>query len=177
MKNFEYLKYTYLHRKALKFIILRTIKDEGTRKLLLERAKYHDLDKALLYTLIEKKEASKYHRATASHHMKNNGPKCYLDYVEAILDYECAALTKPDKPLNAYDTINKYPNNKKKELLEVLHGMNMDSSYSIIPCETWDLYVEPFENVTEEMIMKEIYTYCTERPEEAALVLEYAKSL
>ena len=31
-----------------------------------------------------------------------------VDWIEAIIDWECARFTKPDKPLNAQDTCLKY---------------------------------------------------------------------
>lgn len=177
MKNFEHLKYTYLHRKALYFTIQKLIRDDTLRKVLIDRAKYHDLDKALLYTLIEKKEASAYHRAHAKHHMENSNTKSYVDYVEAILDYECAALTKPDKPLNAYDTILKFKVNNSDELLKITSLLGIDRSYKVHPDKDWEDYVSKFLPVTEEAIMQEIYEYCIKRPNDAFGVVSYAKSL
>ena len=38
---------------------------------------------------------------------ENDIEKTKLDYMEMILDWESARYTKPDKPLNAYDTLYK----------------------------------------------------------------------
>ena len=82
MNNFESCKYTYKHRKALEYLINLKIKDENIKKEMLKRAKIHDMDKMTLYLIIDKSEASKLHRKTASHHMENKNNKDYYDYLE-----------------------------------------------------------------------------------------------
>lgn len=67
----------------------------------------HDTDKLVLYGLygdIEK--SSKLHRKYSRHHIGNLETE--KDREDCIIDFECARLTKPDKPLNAYNTIMKY---------------------------------------------------------------------
>lgn len=79
----------------------------------------HDKDKLrLLKSGVDPKEASHRHRNYAGHHLvlKKDTPIadwmvnkpwitwCYL--IEAIIDFESAGLTKPDKPLNAQATVN-----------------------------------------------------------------------
>ena len=60
------------------------------------------------------KDIHKFHRKMNRHHVKNNLKKTTNDLIETIIDWECARLTKPDKPLNAYDTLMKfYPDYKK----------------------------------------------------------------
>lgn len=40
-----------------------------------------------------------------------------LDYVQMVIDWECARLTKPDKQMNARETLDKlYPELKDKVL-------------------------------------------------------------
>jgi hypothetical protein len=118
-KNYDYMKYTYLHRKSLQYYIrkysyLLTDKEIAS---LLERAKIHDLDKQTLYLTWDKKKASAYHKSTASHHTVKDRAisdnytlteQDRIDILESLFDFECSALTKPDKPLNAYDTVQKY---------------------------------------------------------------------
>lgn len=159
MKNYNHLVYTFLHRKAILYTIHKLIKDENLKQEMLKRAAIHDLDKAVLYTLIGKKEASVYHRMTAAHHMDNNIPKSYEDYVEAVIDYESAGYTKEDKPLNAYDTVRQYHPKHEEELLKVIRELGIDSSYKNSDDEDFKNFISIYLPVTEEMVLEEIYTY------------------
>ena len=66
---------------------------------------FHDLDKVILYPILGKKLTHKLHRNWSKHHYKDGDIK---NKVEAMFDWECARFTKPDKPLDAYDTWKKY---------------------------------------------------------------------
>ena len=107
MKNFDYCAYTYRHRQAIKYLINKLISNEELKTVMLQRAFIHDMDKMVMYQALDYADAHRIHTQTASHHLTNAIPKSYYDYVEAILDYESAGYTKPDKPLNAYDFIMK----------------------------------------------------------------------
>lgn len=39
---------------------------------------------------------------------KRNLKTSEIDWEQAIIDWECARITKPDKPLDAYDTLFKF---------------------------------------------------------------------
>ena len=66
----------------------------------------HDMDKIVLLTIgMNPKKVSKFHRSHSKHHMQNDTIK---DINSAIIDFECARITKPDKPMNARQTIAKY---------------------------------------------------------------------
>jgi hypothetical protein len=68
----------------------------------------HDAEKPLMYLFcfwMSIPEIHKFHRAHNRHHVKNNLKKSPDDLLDAIIDWECARLTKKDKPLNAYDTL------------------------------------------------------------------------
>ena len=163
-QNMGYLEYTYLHRKAFAYVVEELIKDPADKEEMLKRARFHDLDKSLLYTLIPKSEASRIHRNTSSHHMGNDGEKTRYDYMEAILDYECAALTKPDKPRNAYDTVKELRPNHEKELTEIMESLRINYSYKRTPDDKFKAYIE--KNMpTEERILSEIFQYIRENPE------------
>ena len=60
-----------------------------------------------MYLFYDKKDASNIHRDKTVHH-ENELEKTELDYIEMVLDWESARYTKPDKPLNAYDTLVNY---------------------------------------------------------------------
>lgn len=177
MTNSEYLMYTYMHRRAFRFVVETRIKDNEERKVLLERARWHDLDKALLYMLIPKKEASKWHVANSTHHIGNLLPRNDGDYMEAIVDFECAGFTKPDKPRNAYDTVMElYPANSEV-LLEILGKWGWKRSYKNTPNDAdWKEYVSNIPSISEEAIITEVIEYILEKPYEAAKVFSFAKA-
>ena len=161
-ENLDYSKYTYLHRKALGYYIKKNafLTDED-RLALLNRAKVHDMDKLTLYQIWDKKKASDYHRTHASHHVSElrklgiNPDR--LDYLECIFDMECAALTKPDKPLNAYDTLIVHYKDEYENFKPYLEYLHMDSSY--VAVNESDL--EFFKNlkVSDELILEDINKY------------------
>ena len=103
--------YTLRHKKAF----LKVEKQLTGKNTL--RGYLHDSDKILLYLFcfwMNVKDIHKFHRKMNRHHVKNNLKKTTNDLIETIIDWECARLTKPDKPLNAYDTLMKfYPDYKK----------------------------------------------------------------
>lgn len=170
-QNWNFIVYTYLHRKAIIYCIERDIKDIKLKEKMLERAKFHDLDKVYLYTFLPKKEASRIHRLTSRHHMENNIEKTYDDFVEAYLDYESAGFTKDDKPLNAYDTILTYETDPvvKDKLLEICKQIGTDYSYrnpgNPVVRDKWYKYINPFIPVTPEDILNDLSVIFTEREE------------
>ena len=107
MKNFDWCAYTYKHRKMFVYIANKLIKDEEMKAAILERAKYHDVDKLLLYMFLDQDISQKHHVVTHKHHLECNEEKSYIDLLETVIDYECSPYTKPDKPLNAFDFLNK----------------------------------------------------------------------
>lgn len=96
------------------------------------RGLVHDLDKLLWWFPIgyllgkNSQWVQKHHRNWARHHPHNPVNKNYNDYVEMIIDWECARFTKPDKPLNAYQTLYKFYPELEKEILPILKKLNLD---------------------------------------------------
>ncbi len=124
MKNREYIEYTYKHRKIVTFLAEKYFK--GNTELL-EKLKAHDMDKLFTYLFYAKKDVHNVHRTLTPHH-ENDLEKTYLDYVEMVLDWESARYTKPDKPLNAYDTLYKYYPEMEEHILPILKEMGIDKS-------------------------------------------------
>ena len=154
MKNEEYIKYTYKHRKVVMMLAKKYFK--GNDKLL-ERIEYHDLDKLFTYLLYDKKIVSKIHRDNTTHH-NNEIKKDYLDYIEMVLDWESARYTKPDKPLNAYDTLYKYYPSMEENILPILKLMNINESN--LPMDNDILeYAKSLEKVTKKDIVEEMIKY------------------
>lgn len=159
MKNFEYAKYTHLHRVALRYLISTNEHlTDDERKELLFRAETHDMDKMVLYMFWDKKDASAYHRSHASHHNRQNPTD--LDVLESIFDFECAGLTKPDKPLNAYDTVMKLKPELAPKFMPVLERLHMNASYNVCTPDALR-YISKFKNDGEQDILDEIHTYLT----------------
>ena len=71
----------------------------------------------ILYHFFDVKKVHEFHRKFAAHHTLK--AKTKNDYIQMIIDWECARYTKPDKPLNARETLYKfYP--QLKEIIEPL---------------------------------------------------------
>lgn len=93
----------------------------------------HDMDKLLwwypLGVLLGKNShwVQEHHRSHARHHPHNALVKSYDDYVEMVIDWECARFTKPDKPLNAYQTLYKFYPELEDKILPILQKLGLDS--------------------------------------------------
>ena len=124
MKNKEYIEYTYKHRKVVKLLAEKYFPDNQE---LLEQIEQHDLDKLYTYLFYDKKIASKTHREQNRHHV-NDLEKNHLDHIEMVLDWESARYTKPDKPLNAYDTLYAYYPEMSDVILPILEEIGIAKS-------------------------------------------------
>lgn len=102
MKNLNKILYTLRHKAAF----LQTEKKLTGRITL--SGLLHDLDKVVLLCLcINPATCSNIHRKFANHHERDNKIK---NIREAIIDWECARITKPTKPLNAREVwLASYP--------------------------------------------------------------------
>ena len=103
--SWKHIPYTLKHRKKL--IELSEIY-LGKRKYL-----FHDLDKVFMYIFfpyLGTKLIHKIHATLSPHHVSYFRGISKVDKKQAILDWESARFTKPDKPQNAAETlVNKYP--------------------------------------------------------------------
>ena len=157
MKNVDKLLYTYKHRKILIFLAQKYDKNN---KELMERLKYHDLDKMFLLLFYEKKSIEPVHRSLATHH-DNELEKNELDYIEMVLDWESARYTKPDKPLNAFDTLYKFYPNLVEQIMPILKRYKIDKS-TLDKDEDVVEYVKTLEKCNEKDIKKELIEYIKE---------------
>ncbi len=118
-------KYTWHHKRAF----LRTEYEVLGRNTL--RGYTHDMDKLLwLYPIAlifgqDKKWVQKKHRKNCKHHTENTGIKTRNDYIEMIIDWECARYTKPDKPMNAFQTMQKFYSDLETQLLPLLQEFGL----------------------------------------------------
>lgn len=130
-RNAAALRYSHEHRQAITYVAEKLFFEDPYYEDLARRIRYHDLDKMYLYTLVDKQSASRYHRATSSHHTENDMAMSYVDQLEAICDWECAAYTKPDKPDNAYDAMQRLHPKGMNQLIEIMSIYDMDASYEV----------------------------------------------
>ena len=151
MKNKEYIEYTHKHRKVVMLLAKKYFKNNNE---VLEQVKFHDLDKMYLYMFYDKSVVSKFHRKNSNHH-SNDLEKSKLDYIEMVLDWESARYTKPDKPLNAYDTLYKYYIEEEENILPILKEMGIDNPNLPMDEDILDKIVD-IQNVTYEDIKKEL---------------------
>jgi hypothetical protein len=99
-----------------------------TEKQLLGKYKYklHDIDKILMYLFLGflgVKKIGSLHRNRQSHHLKMGSSN--NDYLQAVIDWECARFTKPDKPLNARETLYKFYPQFLKEVEPILWKLDL----------------------------------------------------
>lgn len=151
MKNFEHIKYTYKHRKIVMLLAEKYFKDNQE---LLEQVSVHDLDKMFMYLFYNKKDASNIHRDKTPHH-ENDLEKTELDYIEMVLDWESARYTKPDKPLNAYDTLVNYYPQMTDVILPILEQMGIAASGLEMDQKILEAAKE-LDDVSEEDVVSEL---------------------
>ena len=98
--SYKHIPYTLKHRKKL--LELEEI-FTGKRSYY-----FHDLDKVIMYALfpyLGTKIIYKIHARLNKHHVKYWRGINKMDKVQAVLDWESARYTKPDKPMNAAETL------------------------------------------------------------------------
>ena len=117
MKNKDRIKYTLDHRKAFRKIEKQLLGYNTIRSL------FHDLDKVFLYMFFDYKKVHQWHRNHMPHHTVK--AKTHLDFVQMVIDWECARYTKPDKLLNARETLAKYYPELTDKVLPVIEELGI----------------------------------------------------
>lgn len=107
----DYVKYTKLHRE----VVLSLAKKHGIE---IEGLENHDLDKFLTYWFYTDEEVQNYHWQHNEHHHTETTDVNVL--TEMVLDWASAPYTKPDKPLNAYDTLYRWYPSMIDKILPIL---------------------------------------------------------
>lgn len=77
----------------------------------------HDVDK-LLFVVLPEHWVQWIHVRIWDHHSKKLSLECCI---QKIIDWECARMTKPDKPLNARDTCMKYYPDQSAAILPLIY--------------------------------------------------------
>lgn len=117
MKNKELIEYSKKHRKAFRKVEKQLLGHNTIRSL------FHDLDKVILYRFFDYKKVHNWHRKHMKHHALC--AKSHSDIVQMVIDWECARYTKPDKPLNARETLDKYYPDLKDKVLPVIEELGL----------------------------------------------------
>lgn len=182
MKNLKWCIYTYRHRRAFGYCVDKYIHEPALREEMQRRAKIHDMDKMIMYLFMDQKEAQEMHIRTKAHHLENQLPRTYEDFVETVIDYECAPYTKPDKPLNAFDFANLLVDWKALDketgdkLIAIMEQLGIANSATYAEDEEGRQYIDSIGDVTEEMILEEVLCYINENPDnELDMVLQHVR--
>ena len=183
MENLEWCIYTYKHRMAFAYVAKRLIRDEALLAKILERGKVHDLDKMLLYLFVPWEDAIQYHMTHRKHHLECEGPKSYEDLLEMVIDFECSPYTKPDKPLNCYDFVQKLVRENRidgemaEKLFGIMRELKIDYSYDVTKERQCREFLASLPQVTEEMILFQVMEYVrTNSAEELEYIRAFMES-
>lgn len=87
------------------------------------RGYFHDLDKLILKIFLNEETVRKIHRTRSRHHIKR--AKTEADYMQMVIDWECARYTKSDKPLNARETLYEFYPELEEKVLPILKEFNL----------------------------------------------------
>lgn len=109
--------YTLEHRKAFLKVEKKLLGHNTIRGYL------HDLYKMFMKLFLSKDTVQKIHRKYSRHHARNAHTK--QDYIQMIIDWECARYTKPDKPLNARQTLYKFYPELETKIIPLLEEFNL----------------------------------------------------
>ncbi|MBQ8750575.1 MAG: hypothetical protein IJZ30_02935 [Alphaproteobacteria bacterium] len=115
-KRYDHIVYTLKHKIAF-LEVEKKLRGHNTI-----RGYLHDIDKPFLYLALwlDMKDIQTIHRRNNKHHVRNNLKKSKEDLIDTIIDWECARITKLDKPLNAYQTLMKFYPEYKDEFLPII---------------------------------------------------------
>lgn len=151
--SYAHIPYTVWHRRAF-MIVEREFAGKVTHR-------FHDMDKLFLYVFapwLGTQRISDIHCRHAGHHPKYKdaaGKIVYKENItddniaEMLIDWESARFTKPDKPLDMYDTLIRYypeltsrackvirerfrPETRADDPADIIHAMRIGISTDMI---------------------------------------------
>lgn len=135
--DIAHIEYTLKHKIAFLRVEKRMLGHNTIRGYL------HDLDKIVMYLVMNAQKAHKIHTSRAKHHHKN--AKTRKHRIQMLIDWECARFTKSDKPLDAWETMYKYYPELELELKPLMFEFSLDKG-RVKPDDTvenpdvWDKY-------------------------------------
>lgn len=104
------------------------------------RGIFHDWEKPFLYLcpwMTSEAEIQIRHRASSPHHDGCIATSKIEHLIEMYLDWDCAAITKPDKPLDAFETLVHFYPDSINVMLPVCLAMNPDAVKEHIYLHSW----------------------------------------
>ena len=103
------------------------------------RAIFHDWEKPWMYIFpwLDEDEIQVIHRKNSPHHADSGKFLTIPHLVEMYIDWECAPITKPDKPLNAFDTLLHFYPTHIKYILPVCLTFNVKSVKPNVWLHSW----------------------------------------
>lgn len=144
-KNLDYIFYNYLHRKAFS-LFEKKLRERGVLQYVKKGCyKYHDLDKMVLYLFIESPiDVYNLHRAYSMHHQKITSETDKIYLIESIIDWECAHITKVDKPLSAIETVDKFYPSSKEFTYPIIQKLDLckNVNFPKLTMESYELMVK-----------------------------------
>ena len=105
-------------RHKMAFMRVRASNSYLYANISLWRALMHDTAKAVNILVLGDNLATSLHRAFAGHHREDG--MTHAQKVEAFCDWECARITKPNKPLNGEETWMSYY--RHVDMSEIVHN-------------------------------------------------------
>lgn len=122
-KNQRYkIQYSKVHRIAFRDLEKRLLGKNTARSF------FHDVDKIILYHFLPTEFVHTCHQWWSRHHERR--AKTREDFIQMVIDWECARFTKPDKPLNAYDTLYKFYPHLEDKILPILKELNLAQKHN-----------------------------------------------
>lgn len=115
--------YTLAHKEAFLSLQVELLGVTDTKGIL------HDTDKLVFYGILSIADTNRLHRKYSTHHWTNIQDEA--DKTLCVIDYECARLTKPDKPLNAYNTIHKLHPESLELLTPTLQKLGLNQEIDV----------------------------------------------
>ena len=122
-KNQRYkIQYSKIHRIAFRDLEKRLLGKNTIRSF------FHDVDKIILYHFLPTEFVHTCHQWWSRHHERR--AKTREDFLQMVIDWESARFTKPDKPLNAYDTLYKFYPHLEDKILPILKELNLAQKHN-----------------------------------------------
>lgn len=116
-QNKAKIQYTLAHRKVFRKVEKELLGKNTISGLL------HDLDKVILCCFLPYPTVKHLHLNIARHHFYETDS--VKDFKQMIIDWECARYTKPDKPLNARETLYAYYPQLVDKIEPILKELNL----------------------------------------------------
>lgn len=116
---------------------------------------FHDWEKPFLYLspwIASDGKVQEIHRRISPHHAETVKTVTVDHLIEMYIDWDCASITKPDKPLNSFETLVHFYPKYMREMLPVCLAMNIE-------CVKNEIYIHPWHDLAKNLSYnKEVYS-------------------